>query len=1527
MSRLALNLLGPPVLESDGRPVEIGRRKALALLVYLAATEQTHSRDALATLLWPEYGQSQARANLRNALSALHQALGEGMLVTERETVRLASGQELWVDLRQFQSLLEGCPTHARSAAMDCPDCLSMLEQAAALYRNDFLFGFSLPDSREFDEWQFFQTERLRDELASLLQRLAKGCEADGRLDRAIGHARRWLALDPLEEAAQREVMQLYAASGQQAAALRQYRECIRVLQEELGAEPEQETTELGRAIERKKLRPKRERAKEFEAGAAGCRENVDELRLVTVLVAGVSPVVDQAWDERLEDTTGRVASLLEMMDRVLMDHGAHLERSFGDDVLAVFGSPVSHEDDAERAVLASLAIQSKAQELGLSAAAGIDTGMIYANGQTVMGATVNRASRLRYHNQGAQILVSGTTCRRTHGMFEFAPISVQWPGRSEAETVYRVTALKREPEKSYGIDGLRAKLIGREEELCRLQQALGRLLEGQGQIVTLAGEAGVGKSRLIRELRERPLGGASGSTALWLSGRCQELSSASGYAPFLEILRNCFAFSPDEEERSRAQRIALGLQELVGRGVLPSGELEEIGSLLGNLLSVRFGTSWDERLKALGPRQIHQRTFQALSRLFAAIGCTQPTVLVLEDLHWADNLSLDLIALLMETLADHPLLLLCVYRPEREHKCWNLGTIAARKCPDRYTEIMVRELDPGDSRRLAETLLSLESLPLTLEQMILHRGHGNPLFIEEIVRSLIDAGAVVREARGWRWREKGLPQTVPENILVVTQGRIDRLKPEDRLVLQSAAAIGGMFAWRVLEWVVPPGTNLEKALQALEGVALVYEERSFPEHEYAFRHALIQEAVYQSVPQKRRTDLHQRIGLAMEELFADRLEERCEEIAFHFERGGLPEKAVEFLLQAGYKALHQYQNDQAIAYFQRALDLLAESGLSESRKDWKLQAFTGLGRVYFIIQQCEDMERSYSQALELSEAMGGALRDRIRLYYGLGLSLTNLGRDEEAARVAAQGLELLRERTDSEEAVQMNLVLAYSYCRTDSEKSSEISLELARFIDKLEYTEEIGLAQVSIAQACYITRRHEEAQKWYESTRSQAEIHHDLVTLAELYKSTAWYAFLRGDLKKAIEDNLESVNVCRQLGDRAGICLSWLQVGWNYEFLGVLDTALQYNWKVLEQIGQLERYFLVEPVRADTRRNISTSLFCRGATQEGLQYLRQALETYWSSIEEIQMPYLQFVNISLVSKTLLTLGRKAEAREILVKLFEKVPHHIKHHTHHSRVGMALALSGLETSLDDHAAFAAFCREYRNKYPEVEQLPFRQWFLEKAVPQVCGRALITDRFEGALSDEWTWQDPCGDGAYRLAGGLEIRAANGRDLWHLNTSAPRLLRPITGAFAVQALCGTALTGRPAMGGLAIWQDQSNFLHLERGSFSRHELTVKGCFGGEDRVIGRGRLDSEKTFLRLERAGNRVRALCSADGREWYSVGETMIPFNNKIQVGLFGSGWIDRSYYHGSFPEGAAIRFESFRAWRLQDGETRKGKKI
>ncbi|MCL4863270.1 MAG: hypothetical protein KJZ93_27950, partial [Caldilineaceae bacterium] len=256
MFRLNLHLFGAPRITLDGSNLHIQRRKAFALLAYLAVTHTPHRRDALATLFWPDFDQPGARDNLRRTLSSLHQALHQEWLEIDRNTIRLRDGGDLWVDVVHFQTLLAGCQSHPHPHDQTCDECLPLLNEAAQLSTGDFLAGFTLADSPGFDEWQAFETERLRLALAGVLARLGDVYCNRAEYETAIDHARRWVALDPLHEPAQRLLMRLYAENEQQSDALRQYKLCRQLLQNELGAPPATETTALYEQIRKRTMAP-----------------------------------------------------------------------------------------------------------------------------------------------------------------------------------------------------------------------------------------------------------------------------------------------------------------------------------------------------------------------------------------------------------------------------------------------------------------------------------------------------------------------------------------------------------------------------------------------------------------------------------------------------------------------------------------------------------------------------------------------------------------------------------------------------------------------------------------------------------------------------------------------------------------------------------------------------------------------------------------------------------------------------------------------------------------------------------------------------------------------------------------------------------------------------------------------------------------------------------------------------------------------------------------------------------------------
>ena len=471
---------------------------------------------------------------------------------------------------------------------------------------------------------------------------------------------------------------------------------------------------------------------------------------------------------------------------------------------------------------------------------------------------------------------------------------------------------------------------------MAQLKAVLARVLTGQGQLVLISGPAGVGKSRLVGELREDwiskfgdrpqatgfPTSPASDplSSITWLEGRCLELATATGYWPFMDMLRHILSEAEANDETTLALRLSTALQALAARGALTRNQAEEIGPMLGRLLFLHFGSDWNDHAREIDPNQVRQRTSDAVRTLLAALARRGPVALIFEDLHWADALSLDLIGQLTGTLASAPLLLVCVYRPELAQAGEPLLALAQQQCPDRCTALKLHELSLAQSHQLLASLLAIEQLPEQTRSLILDKAQGNPFFLEEIVRALIDSGLLFRHEDIWRARAEITDLPTPESVRSMLLSRVDRLPPEQRHLMQIAAVAGRFFQRRLLAALAPPGFDLEGALAALSSLALIYQERSIPDVEYSFRHVLVQDAIYQALPGRRRALLHQQVAEALETLYSDNLGPHIEQLAYHYARSNVAAKTIGFQARADEKAQNASFNDETGSHYQGAL-------------------------------------------------------------------------------------------------------------------------------------------------------------------------------------------------------------------------------------------------------------------------------------------------------------------------------------------------------------------------------------------------------------------------------------------------------------------------------------------------------------------------------------------------------------------------------------------------------------------------------
>jgi len=659
-----------------------------------------------------------------------------------------------------------------------------------------------------------------------------------------------------------------------------------------------------------------------------------EERKVLTAVFADV--VGSTALAERLdpEDVKLVVGEAVARIVGEVESLGGHVKDLAGDGVLAFFGAPTTREDDAERGVRCALRIVGEMEEYarevrrgwgaeGFGVRVGAATGAVVVGevgaGSRVeyaaFGDTVNVAARLQSAAEPGSVLVDDATHRAVEGLFDWGNRQeLELKGKSERVAAWPVAGLAAAGRTPRGLPGVETRLVGRSRELGLGREALEALRAGRGGVLVVAGDAGIGKTRLLNELRE--LAEREGSS--WLEGRCVSYGESLPYWPFRDLLRGEWIGAGGEEPELRV-RVGLRrrLEQLFDR------KAQELYPYLGGLLEVVLEREAAARTSELSPEALQWRTFEVVGQLFARLSEDAPLVLALEDVHWADPTSVQLLEQLLSLAEEAPVLLVLSLRPERDHPSWGLREHAGREFPHLLREIDLGPLGDADGELLA-ALVAPATLPAELERRVLEAADGNPFFLEELVRSLADVGALVRTDDGWRFDhsvEVEVPPTVEKAILA----RLDRLSAPARDLVTAASALGRTFALPLLEGVV--GEVPADSLHELQRLGLVRQSRRWPQPEYRFRHALIQETAYRTLLAEQRTQLHRRAAEWLEERYSERDAEGLGLLAYHWLRAEDEEKAADYLLRAGDKARLEYALDEAIEHYRDLLPLLERRG------------------------------------------------------------------------------------------------------------------------------------------------------------------------------------------------------------------------------------------------------------------------------------------------------------------------------------------------------------------------------------------------------------------------------------------------------------------------------------------------------------------------------------------------------------------------------------------------------------------------
>jgi ABC-type transport system substrate-binding protein/class 3 adenylate cyclase len=686
------------------------------------------------------------------------------------------------------------------------------------------------------------------------------------------------------------------------------------------------------------------------------------ERRIVTVLYTDV--VDSTGVGERLGPERSKllIDEVMRLESEQVERYGGTVAQLAGDSMLALFGAPVSHEDDSERAVRAGLAIQraiaryahevDDAYGVQLAVRIGVNTGpVLYAeeieDGSdrfNALGETVNVAARLQELATAGGVLLGPETARQVDDCFELEPLGMQeLRGKAMPVELYRVAG-ERETDDA---NAPTTPLVGRDFELTVLERALDGLGEGRGVLVSVMGEPGIGKSRLVWEARE-----ATRDRIRFVEGRCVSYAEAFPYWPIRDLLRSWLGVGVSTPEARIRLELKAELAQLLG------AHADDAYPFLANLLGLGLEPDGSARLRELNRESLQHQTFAVFTEFLRRLSDETPLCLVLEDLHWADDSTLELLEAILPAVEDASLGLFLLYRTEREHRSWRLGELARQRYPHRYRELELRPLAGDASRTLARNA-ARGDLPETVAELLAERSGGNPFFLEEALHDLVERGALRRD-NGRLELAVGVDElAVPALVQGALQARLDRLDQSTRELLSVAAVVGRTFGTQLLERLVPPD-ELLPALSELQRLDLVVEQRRRPAPEYRFRHGLVQEVAYAQLVEPARRRLHRRVGEALEELYRGEPEKVYQLLARHFAEADEPEKAADYLLKAGDAARALYADQEALQHYRRAQMFLARIGDERRERDLLFK----IGLAHHLAFNFEEAEAAYDEAL-----------------------------------------------------------------------------------------------------------------------------------------------------------------------------------------------------------------------------------------------------------------------------------------------------------------------------------------------------------------------------------------------------------------------------------------------------------------------------------------------------------------------------------------------------------------------------------
>jgi predicted ATPase/class 3 adenylate cyclase len=655
------------------------------------------------------------------------------------------------------------------------------------------------------------------------------------------------------------------------------------------------------------------------------------ERRQVTVMfcdMEGFTPLVDMLGSEEAYQIMDQV---YEILIHSVHDFEGTVNEMTGDGIMALFGAPIALEDAPQRALWSALSIHREIVRLNRPKKAiepikmriGIHTGPVVVgtlgNDLRVefkaVGNTVNLASRMEKLAEAGSTYVTEETFKQTKELFRFETVGKKSvKGKKESILVYKVLSAKKDVYRPrLGSERrIYSKMVGRDKELDRLELQVMKVINGAGSVVNIIGEAGIGKSRLVAELKKNQV---IRRTRL-IEGRAISIGRNLNFHPIIDVLKQWARIREDDGEA-----MALGKLESAVRSLYPE-EFADVLPFVATLMGMKLSGKNAERVRGIEGEALEKLILKNLRELIIKATQQTPLVLVFEDLHWADTSSIELMKSIFRLAETHRILFINVFRPGHKETSERVVETVKERLRVYYVEIVLRPLDESKSETLITNMLNIGEIHHALIGEITRRTGGNPFFMEEVVRSLIDQRAIILKNRTFQVTKKLGAVAIPNTVNDVLMARIDRLEDESHKLIKIASVIGRNFFYRILSEVAVTVEDMEGKLSYLKQAEFIRERKRMGEVEFLFKHALTQEAAYESILPRKRKELHLKVANSIEKVFSQRLHEFYGMLAYHYSKAEDLEKTEEYLIKAGEEALKSSASNEALHYYQEALSL-----------------------------------------------------------------------------------------------------------------------------------------------------------------------------------------------------------------------------------------------------------------------------------------------------------------------------------------------------------------------------------------------------------------------------------------------------------------------------------------------------------------------------------------------------------------------------------------------------------------------------